>query len=514
MAEKVTISVLPDGKSMECDRGTLLLDALYDLGVIVRTPCGGKGLCGKCGIIAEGGLSARTPRETELFPDNPLMRLSCQTTLLSDTVVTREIPEQRVQTKHAGPAVTGYYGFAVDLGTTTIQVSLVDLSNGSFHQILSLLNPQRRYGHDIISRIAAAAHRQTYASLVSLVRTTLMTALSESRQSLNLPPERLKCVSFSGNTTMSYFLMGLDVAPIGVHPYTAAQRDFSVSAADIGIEHTETVRVMPVASSFLGGDLVGGLAVSDGMGYTRNTLFIDLGTNGEIFLRNGDGEIYATSCAMGPALEGMNISHGMTADEGAITHVEAGPGGLNLQVEGGGAPLGICGTGIIDAVALLLNEGIIRGGGSFNNITAGTHRFFPDGVVSRNGVKGISLHDDIIIDQRDIRNIQLARGAALSAARILLQKSGMEPGDIEHVLIAGAFGANLNTDSFKRLGFIPEFPGARYVFLGNTSLRAAEECCLSAGFMDRARSLRDRIRIIELSEHPGFNDEFIRSLDF
>jgi len=513
--DKPTLTLRPGGRQAAFEKDTLLLDALFEMGVMVKTPCGGKGICGKCAVRAEGSLSPRTDREKKLFPDDENTRLACVTTLRGDASAWTETAETPAHTVTRDISVGPAYGIALDIGTTTVQFSLVDLDGGETHRFPSLLNPQRRWGHDVISRIAAAGGRDAAEQLTRAIRGAIESSVIDTQKALSLPREGLRALSFSGNTVMSYLLLGLDVAPIGVFPYTAAVRDFDGYDIPLaGIDGRPAKKMLPVAASFLGGDLVGGLAVSDLAGYRARTLFIVLGTNGELFLRNGGGEIHAASCAMGPALEGMNMSYGMTADEGAIAHLKAGPGGLVADVLGEGPALGICGTGIIDAIALLLREGLIKTTGAFVATGPGENRLFPDGVLNDGGTKRARLAGDVFLSQKDIRNVQLAKGASLAAGRILLREAGILPEEIEHVLIAGAFGENLDIENFRALKFLPDFPNAEYVFLGNTSLTAAEEACRSEGFLDHARSLRDRVKVVELSEDPAFNDEFVRCLDF
>jgi uncharacterized 2Fe-2S/4Fe-4S cluster protein (DUF4445 family) len=228
---------------------------------------------------------------------------------------------------------------------------------------------------------------------------------------------------------------------------------------------------------------------------------------------NENEDLFATSCAMGPALEGMNIAWGMTAEDGAITAVEDGPEGLALRVMGSGGPVGISGTGLVDLTANLLKRGIIRPDGAFCKDLKPSDLPSPLAIEEIEGMKALRL-GDIRFTQRDIRNLQLAKAASLAASRILLKESGTAEGSIQQVRIAGAFGEHLNLDNFKALGFLPDFPNALWQFLGNTSLKAAETACMDASFMNKASSLRDQVREVELAPRPGFEDEFIRCITF
>lgn len=485
------------------------------MGVALHTPCGGKGHCGKCGVHAGGMLSAPTPVEERYIARQPRMRLACQAAALGDVEVRLEARSGARQGSLPHIDSRSEYGLAIDIGTTTIQISLVE--PGRTFPLDSFLNPQRRYGHDVIGRISASGDPAVHARLVAMLREAIRGSLEESCRAIGLSSGAVRRIVFSGNTTMMHFLFGLDVRPIGVFPYTAERVDFEgFSAGKLGLGGfpNASVTALPAASAFLGADLVGGLALTDAMGFSAHSFFIDIGTNGEMFVRNGSGGVFAASCAMGPALEGMNISYGMTADEGAINHLRAGDGSLHCDVIGGDTPRGICGTGIIDALAILLDENLLKKDGAFVAPGDVQSRLFPDGITTQDGQKQIRLCGDIVISQRDVRSIQLAKGASLSASRILLLEAGCDPLEIRRVFIAGAFGENLDIENFKKLKFISDFKNAEYRFLGNSSLQAAARACGSEEFMARARTLRDALSIIELSAHPDFNDEFVRCLDF
>ncbi|MCP4137337.1 MAG: ATP-binding protein, partial [bacterium] len=465
--------------------------------------------------------------ELKTIRDKPGKRLSCVTRVEGEVSI--RIEEDMGANKKARdwfiskiaitPGELAEYGIAVDIGTTTVQVSLTDLKNQKSWLIDSFLNPQRRYGHDIIARISAAAEKETAKQISSLVRGEIVSSIKRGLSLLDLEPAGIREIVFSGNTAMTYFLFGLDPAPLGVFPYTASHIDYeNYTGNDIGfnLKNNADIYALPAASSYLGGDLVGGLALLDRLGYKEKTFFIDIGTNGEIFLRNKSDEIYATSCAMGPALEGMNISHGMTADEGAINHIQfdKNSGKLHFSIIGNTDPVGICGTGIIDAIALLLEKDLVQPTGAFNKKLLQEEIAAYSNIHYNAETKSIHLYEDIALSQKDIRNIQLAKGASLAAANILLKESGTDPDEIEQVIIAGAFGENLDINNFKKLAFIPEFKNASYHFLGNTSLKAAELACHDFSFRETAKTLRNSLRVIELSEHPAFNDLFLKSFDF
>jgi uncharacterized 2Fe-2S/4Fe-4S cluster protein (DUF4445 family) len=511
---KVLLTILPGGESREFETGTSLIDALADMGTLLRTPCGGKGVCGKCGVLVESGAPERSAAEDRFFPSEPFSRLACRATIESDMTV--RVPVARATSRPGKPlpARLREPAVALDIGTTTVQLSLVDGASGSAYPVASFLNPQRRHGHDVIARIAASADPIVRGSLARVIRGAVAASIRAGLSESAMTPDDIGLVVVSGNTTMTHLFFDIDVRPLGAYPYTASELDYDRYATLEELLPAARIAALPSASAFLGGDLVGGLAITDLAGVRSNAFFIDIGTNGEMFLRDGTGTVHATSCAMGPALEGMNISSGMTADEGAINHFTVENGRLKPTVIGGGTPVGICGTGIIDALAIMLDNGVVRGNGAFDRAAAEASPVFSGRIETQNGTTACLLGDGIAITQKDIRNIQLARGASLAAARILLRDAAYEAERIEHVLVAGAFGENLDIENFRALGFLPDFPNARYRFLGNTSLAAAERACVDPGFLGMCRALRDAIHVVELSMRADFNDEFVDCLNF
>ena len=284
----------------------------------------------------------------------------------------------------------------------------------------------------------------------------------------------------------------------------------------IGLDVIGEARVLalPVSGAFTGGDLIGGLTLCQSLGLTRNVFFIDMGTNGELFVLDGSGTPFITSCAMGPALEGMNISSGMTAHAGAITRIHEEPGGLTYTMIGEGDPVGITGTALMDLTAILLEKGAILKNGTFSRHMEKLHLPQPLCLNNAGDSLEIKLWGEIGLNRKDIRNLQLAKAASHAASLFLLQAAGLKTDDIEHVIIAGAFGEHLDLEHFRRLGFIPDFPNGNQRFIGNSSLRAAEKSCMEPGFINHAAALRDKCREVTLSNQPKFQEVFIRSLGF
>lgn len=478
------IRIEPSGDCSQFTQGTLLMDALAEMGVFINTPCGGNGHCGKCRIQVEGWFSQTDDAKPHLVKDYEIP--ACRARLEGDAIVRLD----REQGEHGNSGTSRQKHFpyaAVDIGTTTVKLRLSDFKSV---QDDSFSNPQRRYGHDVISRIGAAADPGAASKMQSLIRGAIKNSVGQAQT-----------VSFSGNTTMLYLLLGLDTSPLGHAPFTAPVRDFCTGS----ILNNEKVLILPVADAFIGADIVGGVSLVAGMD-SANIFFVDLGTNGEMAIIGSGRKIPATSCAMGPALEGMNISCGISACTGAVTHIKEQCGRFNFQFDGD-TPLGLTGTAMIDLLAILLKNGIIDHTGKLHKTSA-----LPQPAISETG--GIRFFENIIMTQQDIRNLQLAKGASLAGARLLLNRAGLDQKAVDKVYIAGAFGENLDIDNFRQLGFLPSFENADWSFLGNTSLQAAERVLTDADFFLHAKNIRDRMDSINLSSLPDFQREYLKALNF
>ncbi|MDR3237930.1 MAG: ASKHA domain-containing protein [Spirochaetia bacterium] len=495
--KKHKITILPELRSADVPAGITLLAALDSMGIAVDSPCGGRGICGKCLIKTSG---SHTSGEL----------LACRCIVEDD--ITLSLPKNKAGkiTFAAGAKKTeDPLAFAIDIGTTAVEISALSLSSGKNLASASFMNPQRHYGYDVISRIAAAKKPELRGQMTNSIRTAVMAAIDEILEGSGTSPALVKQIVIAGNTAMTCLFAGLDISPLGVYPYSVPQTDFEqMRAKDLGLElPNAALLLLPSASAYIGGDITGALALIDSMNIKERVFFADIGTNGEMFLKDGKN-ISALSCAMGPALEGMNISMGMTASEGAVIHAALHGAALLAETAGSAAPVGFAGTGIIDIIALLLKSGIIGKDGAFN--TNHPVKFSNAGFTQN----GFTLAGKLTVKQEDIRTIQLSKAAFRSSSAILLSEAGVEPEDVELLVIAGSLGANLNIGNFKTLGFLPPFVNAKNLLTGNTSLAAALRCCVEPDFYSRIIELRDSMRVIETADYAGFDELFIKSLDF
>lgn len=505
--KKVTLTILPHNTAFAVDAGTTIADALLEYGIVINTPCGGKGICKKCAVKATGALSQPDVFEKSLGDSN--YRLACRATLEGNVVVLADSIRENVHYPVLNPTHT--FGVAVDIGTTTLQIAFVDMTTDTVLPEITLLNPQRRFGHDVITRISHASDTTIAHKLTQLLLDAIISIITSACRLSRAETNIVKAIAFSGNTVMSYSLSGIDITPLGVYPYRTPVTTFDDYRNYRPLKEKfpeATIIIMPVVSAFLGGDFLGGLGTLSQTG--GNSFFFDIGTNGEMAIIKHDGSILATSCAMGPALEGMNISSGMTATEGAITHFMLENGKITFTAIG--SPAGISGTALVDLIAILLEIGVIDKSGKINTIS---DAFANQIAIEHNDtIKTLNILNTITLSQLDIRNVQLAKGASLAASRILLKEAGLTEHDIDTVYIAGAFGKNVNIENFTRLQFLPHFTNAHFYTAGNTSLLAAIEAIRNKDFIQKLAAIRSTITAIDLSLHQEFNDLYVQSLNF
>lgn len=408
-------------------------------------------------------------------------------------------------------------GLAIDLGTTTIAASLVDLESARELGAGAILNPQKAMGMDVISRISFVLEHPENGlqKLQSSVCQGLNELISSLCQKHQVSPESIYDIVVAANNIMTHLLLGVDPKSLGKFPYTPVfTKAKTVLAADLNIRAAENCRLrcLPSVSAYIGSDVVAGVQVSKLSQEKGNAVLIDIGTNGEIVLSKA-GELFACSCAAGPALEGMNISHGMQATQGAIEVVRITPEGIDLKIIGGQEPLGLCGSGIISAVKELLKIGLISQNGSLlkeESLPEDDYRrrFFGEGGICLN------KEAEIIITQKDIRHVQLAKGAILSGFQALLEESGLDISDLDKVIIAGQFGAYLPLESLLGIGILPKALEQKIIYAGNSAKMGAYMGLLSPKDCREMAELALKINYFELGAKPNYNQLFIECMAF
>jgi len=417
---------------------------------------------------------------------------------------------------------------AFDIGTTTLVGELLDLRTGAIRGFASRMNPQTVFGDDVLSRITHASRsREALREVHDTVLIAVNEMVSEMAAQAGLGTQSIYEVAVSGNTTMEHLFAGLNPHALGVVPFVpVARRGLTLEPGQVGIDMNPNghVYVLPVIGGFVGGDTVAGIAATGLEEAERPSLLIDIGTNGELALVH-NGKLTATSCAAGPAFEGARISCGMRAAAGAIEAVVFEED-VRVSTIGGGAPMGLCGSGLIDLAAELLRKGILLSQGLF--VTPGA---LPDSlppalrkrvVEEEAGTAFLFAQAEetlsgrpLLLTQRDVRELQLATGAIRAGISILLKRANLEPAQLDHVYVAGGFGNYIRLVNAQRIGLLPEtLSQGQFSFVGNTSLEGARAAAFSLGARARAEAISRATAHFDLSCDAEFQTEFAMAMFF
>lgn len=408
-------------------------------------------------------------------------------------------------------------GLAVDVGTTKLAAYLVDLGTGKTLGRLGAMNPQIAYGEDVVARIAYCNQKSDGRQVL---QNRLITTLNEMLEQLcgeaGITTEQVVSAVVVGNTAMHHLFSGLPVNQLGAAPYLAAESEaMEISASSIGLKIASGAQVYlpPNIAGYVGADHVAMLLATDAWRSTGNVLAMDIGTNTEITLTTG-GKLYACSCASGPAFEGAHIHQGMRAAPGAIERVQIRAGNNYLHTISNQPPVGICGSGILDAVAEMLGAGIIDIRGALNKkhpSVRNTNRMAEFLLVSaRESGNG----QDIVITREDVHQIQLAKAAIRAGVDVLLKEAGLKEEEIDEFIIAGAFGTYLDLENAVRIGMFPHLPMDRFKQVGNAAGTGARQMLISRQKRQEAVALSRMENYIELTTYPGFTDIYVNEMFF
>ena len=442
--------------------------------------------------------------------------------------VTAVIVDRELIDVQPGDTTALRYGVAFDLGTTTVVATLLDLATGTPVAVRSMLNKQQPFGADVISRISATMMDETALDrLQGLAQATLAELTAEVCEEGGIDPLDVYEVALAGNATMTQLVLGIDPEPLGVAPFIMASHTYpDVRARDLGLSVHPRARaiVMPSLGAYVGGDIISG-ALASGMDRDKRLrLFIDVGTNCEIVL--GDGErLVATAAPAGPAFEAASIKCGMRAAAGAIETVKVIDGALQVGTIDDAAAVGICGSGLVDACAALVGAGIIDASGRFvpEEVASEVAPTLADRLVTREGERVFVLawgatvgdpSDAVFLSQRDVRELQFAKAAIATGWALLLEEFGVGERDVQQVLLAGSFRSYLSPGSAVKIGLVPKLPVMRIVSAGNVAGEGAKMALLSVQERHGASALLEEIRYVELSDREDFNDKFIERLSF
>jgi uncharacterized 2Fe-2S/4Fe-4S cluster protein (DUF4445 family) len=405
------------------------------------------------------------------------------------------------------------YGVAIDIGTTTIVLYLIDLTDGGLVDVASIYNSQIRFGDDVITRIVYAAEHNALKSLKKAVITDVNIMLSLLRKTQHINIDSIDHVVIAGNPTMTHLFLGLDPSAIREEPYIPTANSFPLSfAGELGIKINPNIPVytLPCVASYMGGDIVSGVLASRLHKKEELCLFMDIGTNGEIVLGNSEW-LVAAACSAGPCFEGSGIKHGMRATEGAIEDVRIDRATLEpeIKVIGDVSPMGICGSGMINVVVEMFLTGILNQKGNLHREILKRVREGEDGLEF---VVYYGDGKEIVLTEPDIENIIRAKAAIYAGFSILLKEVGYTFDDIQKIYIAGGFGKFLDIEKAIILGMLPDIPREKFEFLGNTSITGAYLCSLSRKMREEAEEIARKMTYLELSVSRAFMDEYVSGL--
>ncbi|MFR3767683.1 MAG: ASKHA domain-containing protein [Blautia sp.] len=489
---KYQITFVDEQISFSVETGKTVLQAQIDAGLTPDAFCGGTGKCGKCKVVIDG-------KEV----------LACQTVIDRDmTIYTGHKKTEQVQilTGGSGEKLLFQPGElpgkledpllgAVDVGSTSVVVYLMDGKTGELLGTRSALNPQRQFGADVVNRCSYAMENGS-DSMSSCIRNTVNTLFRETARECGRVPEEIVRVVMVGNSCMHHLFLGISTKTLALAPYTPAVTEaLELKAADYDLHVYPGAQLwwLPNIGGFVGADTVGCLVASDLDTCEEMTLLVDIGTNGELVLGNREGLI-SCSTAAGPAFEGAKITCGMRGSTGAIDHVSLENGEIKCHVIGDGEASGICGSGLLDGVAALLKLGKIDETGRMEETCY--------------------LTDRVFLNQRDIRELQLAKAAIAAGIQILCQRRGIQIKDIGRVLIAGAFGNYLDPASACAIGMLPPELEGRIVSIGNAAGEGARIAVLNCRQFERSRSLAKKTEFVELALDMGFQEVYVDEMGF
>ncbi len=578
------IVIYPLGETIRARRGESLADVLYRAGVEMDMPCSGDGICGKCLVCVEFPFNVRPTPHKDISDKQHAegVRLACQLTPKSDMIV--RLLSDNVEEEHRilegeqdpeffafesqgndqasarrqvhaddvenqmNAAVRVYTsssrticryesgeteeikgfrkgtvpkGLAIDIGTTTLVATLISLKTGKELSTTSALNPQIRYGHDVVRRIQYASTPEGLGELSGIIREAINHLIEEICEDSDAASGEILDVVIGGNTAMLQIAAGIDPAPLGAVPFTVgieSGRTYPVSRFGLDVHPGGRVYVPPVLHAYVGADISAGLLVCpEFFNKDINTLFIDVGTNGEIGV-SARGQLLISSTAAGPAFEGMGISSGMRARIGAVEAINVSPDGTDFEIYTiGNAPAaGICGSGIIDLTAALFKTGIIEASGRMKRRADADE--LPGTIAAYleeyDGKPGFRINETVYFTQEDVRQVQLAKSAIRAAIDILLEEAGIEPDALDNIVLAGGFGYSLRPQNLEAIGLIPPNTANRVTFAGNTSRIGCVRMLKNINYRRFLEEQMERVRHVSIETRPDFMEKYVEEMEF
>jgi uncharacterized 2Fe-2S/4Fe-4S cluster protein (DUF4445 family) len=521
------IELLPHGRIIQATEGERLLESLMAHNIFLRADCGGRGVCGKCRVKIVDRNGTPTHVDSCSFPITGDLTLEIpESSLLSTHIIDKApvaLPASFTSQGVESSAMTSL-GIAVDLGTTTIAVYLCDIEGRKVLSSIAVKNPQALYGDDVMNRIGEIGRDAgNLVRLQQLVVHAIEWGIKELLGHFDASLDELLKMVVVGNPTMIHILLGVSPSSIGLAPYQPAFfKARQTSSSEIGLDFPEmTVHTLDQISGFIGGDILSAALATELENEPVGTLLIDLGTNGELLLKGKD-TFFATSCATGPAFEGASLSCGMQAIPGAIDRVVIGdlesvPQYSVVKNKSGTSvkPSGLCGSGVISAMAALVRTGIVTSSGRFIDTrpldslqkTDKGNRYYVIVPAGQTAIK-----KEIGISQQDIRSVQLGKAALITGIEYLLRTAGMVVP--EKIIIAGAFGSHLEKEDMLTLGMLPDIDPSNIHVAGNAAGAGAIMVLCDERYNREIGDLASKISVIELAARVDFQNTFVEQLGF
>lgn len=482
--------VYSNGQSISVESGTTILQAARQLGLDITAPCGGNGTCGKCRVKVDGEevLACQTAVHSDLIVELPQ---SSKTEILT-TGQSIDLPVDPIHPGHL---------IAFDIGTTTVVCYLLS-PEGKELAVESMLNPQSSYGADVITRIQRALAGEMDA-LTNVIRSGMWSLIQKCCVEAGISPAEIGVISVVGNPCMQQLFLGISPENLAAVPFAPVLTEAKAeNAAYIFPECSNAVLLtIPDISGYVGADTIGCILATRMYESKETILMVDIGTNGEMVLAH-NGHMAACSTAAGPALEGANILFGMRGAEGAIDHVWTDDGALKFSVIGDCEPAGICGSGIIDAVAALLNQKLLNKRGRIQtNEELGGQRI-------------VRLSENIYLTQDDIRQVQMAKGAIAAGIHLMCSQLGITAAAIQKVILAGAFGSYLKPESACHIELLPKELSGKITAAGNLAGVGSKMLAMNQTQLALTQKLLSQIEFIELADLPAFQKTFAKNMAF
>ena len=499
--------------------GRLLSEILQQHGYMADLPCGGKGLCGKCRVRANGSLTPPTSEEQKALGEAGLKnawRLACQSRVTGNVQVWPESTVSFDQILSAGDVraknmlpLYKDWGVAIDLGTTTLAAQLYGAEG--LARSVSMKNPQTAMGADVITRIEKALAGEA-EKLAQIVRAAVEQMLGSLCKSQSIEKTKLDAIVLTGNTAMLHLIAGRCVEPLSHAPFAAKHKFGEYMCAHSlfdGLREDAKIYFPTCISAFVGADITTAVLASGLYDTEETSLLVDIGTNGEIVLWH-KGQLACCSTAAGPAFEGAGIRMGMYGIPGAIDTVEWADGKIKASTIGGKPAVGLCGSGIVDAAAVMLFSGVVDETGAFQP----TGHLLESRVENLAGQAALRIAEEVYITERDIREVQLAKGSIRAGIETLLASAGVEKKQVKRLYVAGGFGHHLNLESAAAIGLLPrELVGCASV-IGNAALTGAALLLQSTPLITLSASLAQRACTVAMDGNPLFVENYMQSMLF